>query len=251
MSAASTTASGSKPSKDFDIGAVIAAPLKDPQWLQKCLVIGLMSMIPIVGALNMSGWTRTITENKLNGITDLPEASLSYIGKGWKLFLAWLPVAGLIWAATIIFIGLTFATVAMGNGKPPEAVLMLFIFGFYAFILAFSLAISVLAPAVNFLHIVDGEPWASAAFRRLWGVVRDGGIQYLLLFLAIMVAGIIAQLGVLAFFVGIFISLPFSQAIQGFALAEYNRVLRTKPEPSINVDGGIGGASGSPFGVKL
>ena len=99
-------------------------------------------------------------------------------------------------------------------------------------------------------HVVDGEPWASIQFRRTWEVIKDGGVQYLLLFVSVMLAGMVAYLGMLALFVGVFVSVPFAAAMMGKAFAEYARVLRPH-KPGFAVDGGVGSGSGTPFGVKL
>ena len=80
-------------SDQFDIGAIMSAPAKDPRWLSTCLVMGLLSLIPVVGALNLSGWSKAIAERD-EGDTSLPEANLSYLGRGWHLLLAWLPLVG-------------------------------------------------------------------------------------------------------------------------------------------------------------
>src|SRR5256885_16747502 len=83
----------------LDLGLCITAPTKDPEWLKKCVLMGLMMLIPIAGALNLSGWMRTYAERRMKNEGDrdlLPEANLNYIGAGWRLFLAYLPLVGLL-----------------------------------------------------------------------------------------------------------------------------------------------------------
>src|SRR5581483_6379423 len=88
----------------LDLGLVISAPTKDPEWLKECVLIGLMLLIPIAGALHLSGWMRAYAEKRLKNGEDrdiLPEANLNYIGGGWRLFLAYLPLIGLVFALMI------------------------------------------------------------------------------------------------------------------------------------------------------
>lgn len=239
--------------EQLDIGLILSAPAKDPQWVTKCLVMGLLTLIPILGGLNMSGWTKAIADRHADGDTTLPPANLSYIGAGWRVFLAWLPLMLVIVGGMGTLGGAAVAlvmTAGEGGGGAVEHVLMVLILTMSAGIFVVSGLAAIVGPAVNFLHIVDGERFPSIAFKRQWELMKEGGTQYVLLFVAVLLAGLIAQLGIFLLFVGIFVTAPYAQAMQGIALAEYARVLRPKA-PSFKVDGGVGGASGTPFGVTL
>jgi hypothetical protein len=241
--------------EQLDIGLILSAPSKDPEWLTKCLVMGLLTLIPILGGLNMSGWTKAIADARADGDTLLPPANLSYIGRGWRVFVAWLPLMLVIVGGMLTLAGGAVALVVNGEsnkgmGDGAGLVFMLLMLAMYAGIFVVTGLAAIVGPAVNFLHIVDGERFASIAFRRQWEVMKEGGTQYLLLFVAVLLAGLVAQLGVLALFFGIFITAPYAQAMQGVALAEYARVLRPKA-PTFKVDGTVGGSSGTPFGVTL
>lgn len=236
----------------LDIGLAISAPFKDKEWLKKCALIGLMMMIPIAGAFNMSGWVRAIIERRMAGGPDaeiLPEANLSYMGGGWKLFLAYLPLMGVMF---VILIGGGVAAgvaAALGKGQAGEQIMVVVFVATYAAIILVAIAISIIGPAITFLHVVEGEPWASMQFKRIWETMRMGGVQYLLLFVALMVAGIVGQLGAFACYVGMFITIPLGQAMGAAAVAEFARLVKM-PAPTFPVDGGTGSSSGNPFPVK-
>jgi hypothetical protein len=236
----------------LDIGLAIGAPFKDKDWLKKCLVIGLMMLIPIAGALNLSGWMRAIAEKRMAGGPDadiLPEANLSYMGGGWKLFLAYLPMMGIVFVVLIgggIAAGVAAAT---GNGRASEDIMVGVIIATYGIMILLMIAMSVVGPAITFLHIVEGEPWASVQFKRIWETMKAGGVQYLLLFVALMVAGVVGQLGALACYVGMFVTIPLGQVMAAAAVAEYARLVKM-PAPTFPVDGGTGSSSGNPFPVK-
>jgi hypothetical protein len=241
--------------EQLDIGLILSAPSKDPEWLTKCLVMGLLTLIPILGGLNMSGWTKAIADARADGDTTLPPANLSYIGRGWRVFVAWLPLMLVIVGGMLTLGGGAVALIVNGEsnkgmGDGAGLVFMLLMLAMYAGIFVVTGLAAIVGPAVNFLHIVDGERFASIAFRRQWEVMKEGGTQYLLLFVAVLLAGLVAQLGIFALFFGIFITAPYAQAMQGVALAEYARVLRPKA-PTFKVDGTVGGTSGTPFGVTL
>lgn len=240
----------------LDIGMIITAPTKDKDWLKKCAVMGLLMLIPVAGALNLSGWVKTIAERRLAGGPDvdtLPEAGLHYIGPGWKFFLAYLPLLGIIMAlamGTGVAGGVAAYMGSKGGAgsEAAQAIMMGAVVIMYLAILVFALVMTVVGPAIIFLHIVDGEPWASMQFRKIWEVMQAGGTQYLLLFVAVLCAGMIGQLGVFACYFGLFVTLPFGQAMTGIAIAEYAKILRPI-KAGFDVDGGTGGASGQPFGV--
>lgn len=241
--------------EQLDIGAILTAPTKDPEWLTKCLIMGILAIVPIVGSFNMTGWTKAIADARTRGETTLPPANLSYIGAGWRMFLAWLPLVAVVMAGMMLLAGGLGAVAfrgARGDGASDvtEAVVIAVIMTFYLGLMAFSAVVTVAAPAINFLHIIDGERFPSLAFKRQWEIMKDGGTQYLLLFVAILLAGLVAQLGVFAFIVGVFITIPYAQAMQGVALAEFARILRPT-SAGFQVDGSVGGASGTPFGVKV
>lgn len=242
--------------EQLDIGLILSAPTKDPEWVTKCLVMGLLTLIPIAGGLNMSGWTKAIADARAEGDTQLPAANLSYIGAGWRLFVAWLPLMLVIVGGMLTLGGAAVALVVtseQGHNKMDDGaalIFMMIMLAMYAAIFVVSGLATIVGPAVNFLHIVDGERFASIAFKRQWEIMKEGGTQYFLLFVAVLLAGLVAQLGIVMLFVGIFITAPYAQAMQGVALAEYARILRPK-SASFPVDGSIGGASGSPFGVTL
>lgn len=235
----------------LDIGVAIQAPFKDKEWFKKCLLIGLMMLIPIAGALNMSGWMRAIAERRIAGGADaniLPEANLSYIGGGWRLFLAYLPLMA-VFMVILFGGGVAAGVAAAAGGKAGEDIMIGVVIITYGAIILLAIAMSVLQPAITYMHIVEGEAWSSMYPKRIWETMRAGGVQYLLLFVALMVAGFVGQIGVFACYLGMFVTIPLGQAMAGAAIAEYARLAKT-PATTFPVDGGTGSSSGTPFPVK-
>lgn len=76
----------------MDIGAIIQAPMKDKDWIKKCAMVGLFGLVPIAGGLNAIGWMKEVYKRVKAGDTTLPEANFSYLGSGWALFLAVVPI---------------------------------------------------------------------------------------------------------------------------------------------------------------
>ena len=235
----------------LDIGVAISAPFKDKQWLKKCLLMGLMMLIPVAGALNLSGWMRAIAERRIAGGADaevLPEANLSYIGGGWRMFLAYLPLMSLLLVVLIGGVAAAVAAATSKQGASEQIMIGVFVVT-YGVIILLVIAMSVIGPAITFLHVVESETWASMQIGRIWETMRLGGVQYLLFFVAMMVAGVVGQLGAFACYIGMFVTIPLGQVMAGAAIAEYARLVKS-PSPTFPVEGGTGGSSGAPFPVK-
>lgn len=235
----------------LDLGAIIQQPMKDPDWLKKCVLIGLMCLVPIAGFFNLSGWMKTIAEKHLNNAPDkdiLPDASFEYLGAGWRMFLSMLPMMGILMLFLIGGGVVGGVLMAVGGRGGEQAAMAIFVL-MYAGILLLSLVMNVVFPAIYFLHIVEGEPWASVQFKRIWEVMKEGGTQYLLLFVAILIAGMIGSLGVIACYFGMFVTIPMGQAMIGKAIADYAKLIRPT-KAGFDVDGGVG-RGGSSVAAKL
>ena len=61
-----------------------------------------------------------------------------------------------------------------------------------------------------------------------WRLAMATGTEYLLFWVAFLVAGVIAQLGLVACGVGLLVSLPYCYAMYGAAIAEFAKVARAK-----------------------
>ena len=243
----------------LDIGMIIAAPTKDKDWLKKCAIMGLLMLIPVVGQLNLYGWMTAIAQRRLAAGPDLdtlPEAGLHYLGQGWKFFLAYAP----LWAigALLFTVGAGVAGagfyLASQSGDAAENMRNNIVLGVLTLGImgggVLGLAIIVAGPAMMFLHMVDGEPWAFVEFKKVGQVMPRGGTQYFLLFLVGLIASMIGQAGAMAFGVSIIVTLPFGQAVVAISMAEYARLL-SPMKAGFPMDGSSGGASGQPFGIKL
>ncbi|HXM72884.1 MAG TPA: DUF4013 domain-containing protein [Candidatus Dormibacteraeota bacterium] len=83
-----------------------------PEWTTRVLITGLIGLIPIVGAINMLGWTLAATDMFRNRWKELPPAGFQYLERGVRPFLA-----GLVYGVGLfIVIGmLTFFTVLLAT----------------------------------------------------------------------------------------------------------------------------------------
>src|SRR6266542_1157709 len=79
---------GSTASPDVNIGDAFSWPMRDPEWISKLLLMGLIGLIPIVGALQQLGWMLTGLDNLRAGRYEVPPARFRYARRGVWLFVA-------------------------------------------------------------------------------------------------------------------------------------------------------------------
>ena len=71
-------------------GDAIGWPTRDPGWITKVILMGLISLIPIVGQMVLFGWMLGALDNLRAGRQELPPVGFSYLGRGATLFVVML-----------------------------------------------------------------------------------------------------------------------------------------------------------------
>jgi hypothetical protein len=91
-----------------------------PEWFTRVIVTGLIGLIPIVGAINLLGWTLAANDMVRRGWKELPPAGFQYLERGVAPF-----VVGLVYAvALFLVVGvLVFTTILLATSGRPQAVL--------------------------------------------------------------------------------------------------------------------------------
>jgi hypothetical protein len=197
----------------MDFAAVIKSPMQDKDWFSKCTIVGLMTLIPVVGTLNMLGWAKAVYANAKAGDTTLPPASLNYIGAGWEMFLAILPVALVVFGGSIV--GAIIALLKVG---------ILTSLYYLAFSLANLAIMCVLVPALIYRHFVHGTGFMGAL--DLAGVMRviTTNTSMFATFAGLYLVGnIISGAGMAACCLGIIVSAPFGAAVHGYAIRAFEQ----------------------------
>jgi hypothetical protein len=183
----------------MDLATIARFPFLDDSWMPKVLPIGLISLIPIVGQLNLAGWLAATYRNITAGKRELPKGDLSYIGDGVKVAVAVLPAILLPLAA---------------NSPLGWFVQTLFALA--------GLAAMATAPAMIFIHLHDGvaTPWLKLA--RMSRVITAGGFRpYAMMWVVFLLSGMVGSLGYALCYVGSAATLPIAAAVQAAAVAQY------------------------------
>jgi hypothetical protein len=217
-----------------------------PDWVTRVLVTGLIGLIPIVGAINLLGWTLEATDMVRGGWKELPAPGFRYLERGAAPF-----VVSLVYAAVVLVVVgiLAFFAVLLatsGDSRWVLAILLgLFIaVSFLAFWLASLYLLAALILASDKLGIAKAiDP------RRLFALARANheiSLHVALIYGAatIVVAGISLAVGVIIPFGSLIVSLglPAVYALIVPSLTNFRIEAPTGQLPPLQGEGGGGGA---------
>jgi hypothetical protein len=199
----------------------IAWPSRDPEWVSKVLLTGLILIIPIVGQLVLFGWMLAALDNLRAGRPVLPPAGFSYIGRGLNLFVVYIVYGiGLLVVFGALFgAGLGIATNAQGGAGVLGVLLVLLA---YAILLVALLGLSLLTPVI----IVATERGGVAGglnVARVAEMARADVEETLRTGLFALVASLIGSVGALACLVGQYFTTPYGYAVLAGVVHHYER----------------------------
>jgi hypothetical protein len=196
-----------------------AWPVRDPEWVTKVLVVGLLLLIPIAGAINGMGWMLAALDRLRGGQDRLPPANLRYLGRGFRLFVVVL-VYGLAVAAVAALVYLPALLILAHEGQgnaSPAAVSGAVLLSLLSFSIATlgSLALNFAMPSI----VLATDRGGIAGGLRVLGVVRTTRASIsasLIAGLMLIAASFIGSVGIVACGVGVLFSTAYSLAMQAW-----------------------------------
>jgi hypothetical protein len=199
-------------------------PVRDPDWLAKIVIIGIILIVPIFGGINGLGWMLTTIDRLRAGEEKLPPANFSYLGRGVQLFVVNLVyVLVLLAIAAAFYIPSVIIFTAQGHGSANVGLISL---GVLLSLLAFSvvtlgsLAFYFATPAIILATDhggIAGGLDVAAVVRR----IRLSPIDTLIAGLMLIAAGVIGQIGFIACVIGVFFTSAYAIAMQAWIVRSY------------------------------
>ncbi len=199
-------------------------PLRDPEWLQKLLVIALTLLIPIVGSINGLGWMLASLDRLRAGEERLAPANLSYLGRGIRLFAVEL-IYGLAIAAIALVIYIPSVALAIheGQGAANAALIsgavLLYLFAFSVttvLSLALNFAIPAIVLATDSGGIIGGIQ-VGAVLRRC----RINMTNTLIAGLMLIAASFVGSLGMIVCIIGVLFTSAYALAMQAWIVRSF------------------------------
>lgn len=215
----------------MNIGRAFTFFLDDPEWIKKVLLGALISLIPLVGGFILLGWGLAITRNVYQGIDNpLPDWNdlAGYLVRG---LIAW--VGAFLWALPVVFLSIcaVFAIIAASGSETAVALIVLGSFGLSFLAFAY---LALVLPVPIARYAIKDDFSAMFDFSAIVDEIRRG-IRPLLIVLLIWIVAVwvVVPIGLLACFVGIYVTSVLSYLMIGHAVGQaYREIDRIGPVPS-------------------
>lgn len=206
------------------IGDAFVWAFRDPDWLGKVLVIGLLLLIPIVGGINGLGWMLETIDRLRAGDERLPRANIDYIGRGFNLFVVFLVYyLALAAVALMLYVPAIGVLSAEGRGQPNGALVALglvLIAGAVGVVTLGALALTFAMPAIV-LAVDRGGISAGLRPGAIIGRAKRSPFNTLIAGLMLIAAGLLGQLGGVACFIGVVFTSAYALTVQAWIIRSY------------------------------
>ena len=206
------------------IADAFAWPFRDPDWLPKVLVMGLILLIPVVGAMAGLGWMLAALDRLRAGEERLPPANFRHLGRGFELFvvylayyLALLLVAALTYVPAVVI--LTSQSGDSPNGPLVALGVALLVLTF-SFLTLATLAMTFAMPALV-LTFDEGGIGAGLRVNRVVRRALRMPVNTLIGGLMLIAAGIVGQLGLIVCLIGVAFTQVYALAMQAWIIRSY------------------------------
>jgi hypothetical protein len=206
------------------IGDAFVWPFRDPDWLGKVAIMGLILLIPIVGGINGLGWMLATLDRLRTGEQRLPPANFDYLGRGFQLFLVYL-----VYYLALAVLALLFYTPSIlilsfqGNHNANVFLVGVGIALLLVTLSVVTLGALVLTFAMPAVVLAVDRGGIAAGLNVGWVVrrMRASLINTLIAGLMLIAAGLIGQLGSVACFIGVVFTSAYALAMQAWIIRSY------------------------------
>lgn len=199
------------------VGDGFAWPFRDPGWLGKMLLQGLIVLIPIIGWIAMNGWLLMAYDNARAGKNELPPAGF-HLGRGIGLFFVQLIYGLALGLPAGVFFGGAAAVAAQGHTAiNAGGASSMFLFAVLLSIAA-GLLIRFLYP-VLIMQTAKGGFSAGMDVAVVWRLATHNVGNTIIAALIVWLASVIGGFGFAICFIGIIFTIPYENAITACAAA--------------------------------
>ncbi len=208
----------------MDFTRAITYVFREEKWWKKLLITGLISVIPVVGLIYLIGWiSEVVLRVKWGSYSILPEKpSWSFLKEGIKLF-----ITSLIYIIPYLIISLFIRFISWGWSLIFGGVIEKFGVGFFGFLNDHIACCTFYFPVCysgSFLLYLDHKNVRDTLnFKRVYQMIKNDSKTFLSLLISIILAIIIASIGVSLFYIGVIFTIPFAAAFYAHLLGQVSR----------------------------
>jgi hypothetical protein len=217
-----------RPAQTFDFTRPLAFVFEDPEWVQKILLGGVfvLASIVLVGIFFVYGYLARLVRNVIAGVQyplpswdDLGE----YFTEGLRLFAVGVCYAVPIIALVMLFMVPSIAMSVTDNETMRDMAGM--IGGcVWCLIVPFAFALGIWMPAALIFTVVERRFSAAFEFGRIWNFIKGNAGNYVLAYVVRLVAGFIAQFGILLLCIGVVFTGFWAAVVGAYAFAQAYRL---------------------------
>ena len=204
-----------------------AWPFRDPQWVSKILVQGLINILVIVGWIATVGWMLGSLDNLRQGRQELEPAGFKHFGRGASPFFVYVIYAVVI-AIVAGILQVIGAAASGGDTNNPVFAIFTLLRGLWQFVAGIALLLAI--PTIVLLTDRDGFA-AGLNVARVLSMISATPGATLLAGLIAVVLNIIGSLGLIVCCIGIFFTYAYAAAAFAGVLFWLERNLPMGPSP--------------------
>lgn len=213
----------------MDYGKAFTFVFDDEEWVQKIVIGGILSLIPIVNLIVL-GYGLKVLKNVADGEEKpLPKWDdfADYFVQGLMSFLG-----GLVWALPVIFLSIGMAAVTgaisavTGYGPEPEYISVpvnICMSGLGCLSSLYGLFLGVVMPAATTKYAVSREFGAFFRVGEIFNYITSNLGSYIIALLLGLVAGVIAGFGLIFCIVGVVFTGFWASLVSNFLLGQVYR----------------------------
>lgn len=214
-----------------DIGQAFSYMTADPQWMNKVVIMGLVTLIPVAGYLVLFGWMREVFERAKEGRKELPALDFgTQLEKGIAPFVAMLgPMLAMfvgIFGLQLLMIPFALLSEALrGTAVEGVAAALVGLLGILVTLVMMvaMFAISAVVPEVM-RRGMRGEMMPVLSPKASLVAIKNNMSAYLMVLVGGFAFNMISQVGVMLCFVGMFLTMPLAAVGLSHLLAQWDRV---------------------------
>ena len=215
----------------MDFAKAFSFIFDDPNWVQKIIIGGLVSLIPVIGQLIVLGYMIAVGRNVIRGDEQpLPEWADfgQFLVDGLYAF-----IISLVYALPIFIVLCVVLLPALAVGGAfaedgdPGTIGGLGICCFATFAIIYAMAMGWLfLPAALARYADTGDLTSALRIREIWDITRANPAVFLMALLLTWVAGFIAGFGIIACFIGVWFTQFYAQCVTGHVYGQAYLVAR-------------------------
>lgn len=205
------------------VGDAFGYAFKDPRWVEKILVQGLILIIPIVGWIAAAGWLMITFDNVRAGRIELAPAGF-HLGRGIGIFGVWLIYSVVVAIPGGVLAGIGSAAADHSAAAAASATSLGSLLNF-----AGQLLIDFLLPSLIVMTHHYGFP-GGMDVPRVWSLATRNVGNSAIAGLILLAAGIIGGFGIIACCIGVFFTAIYALTIDAGVAAWFERQQST-PTP--------------------